>query len=74
MVKERSRSATTNTVGIGGLDVLHMRNFANAIRKGDSPHRINELQFLLSRVIVVDYARELIQRGSLVDPFRGVLD
>ena len=36
MVKERSRSATTNTVGIGGLDVLHMRNFANAIRKGDS--------------------------------------
>jgi predicted dehydrogenase len=36
MVKERSRSATTNTLGIGGLDVLHMKNFANAIRQGDS--------------------------------------
>lgn len=33
-VKERTQSATTNTLGAGGLDVYHMNNFVEAIRKG----------------------------------------
>lgn len=33
---ERSQSATTNTQGIGGLDVDHVANFFNAIRKDES--------------------------------------
>ncbi len=32
---ERSSSATLNTLGIGGLDNLHMLNFVNAIKKGE---------------------------------------
>ncbi|MEZ4811112.1 MAG: Gfo/Idh/MocA family oxidoreductase [Allomuricauda sp.] len=35
---ERSLSATTNTQGIGGLDVDHVRNFFNGIRKDESLH------------------------------------
>jgi predicted dehydrogenase len=35
-VKERSQSATTNIVGMGGLDVYHMNNFFNAISKGEA--------------------------------------
>ncbi len=35
-VKERSLSATTNTVGIGALDIYHMENFFNAISKGEA--------------------------------------
>lgn len=35
-VKERTESATTNIVGIGGLDVYHMNNFFNAIQKGEA--------------------------------------
>lgn len=33
-VKEKEMSATTNTVGAGGLDVYHMNNFLDAIREG----------------------------------------
>ncbi|MEO1448338.1 MAG: Gfo/Idh/MocA family oxidoreductase [Bacteroidota bacterium] len=33
-VKEKVKSATTDTVGAGGLDGYHMQNFADAIRKG----------------------------------------
>ncbi len=33
-VNERSYSATTDTTGIGGLDVYHMKNFMDAIRNG----------------------------------------
>nr|WP_299172286.1 Gfo/Idh/MocA family oxidoreductase [uncultured Allomuricauda sp.] len=33
---ETNQSATTNTQGIGGLDVDHVRNFFNAIRKDES--------------------------------------
>lgn len=33
---ETSQSATTNTQGIGGLDVDHVSNFFNAIRKDES--------------------------------------
>ena len=33
---ERSLSATTNTQGIGGLDVDHVKNFFNGIRKDAS--------------------------------------
>lgn len=36
--KERSASAALNTVGIGGLDNLHMLNFINAIQKGEKLH------------------------------------
>ncbi|WP_067037420.1 Gfo/Idh/MocA family protein [Allomuricauda sp. CP2A] len=35
---ENSVSATTNTQGIGGLDVDHVKNFFNAIRKDESLH------------------------------------
>ncbi len=35
-VKEGSYSSTTDTVGAGGLDGLHMNNLANAIRRGES--------------------------------------
>ncbi|MEM9933009.1 MAG: Gfo/Idh/MocA family oxidoreductase [Bacteroidota bacterium] len=34
-VKEGVESATTNTVGMGGLDVSHMNNLANGIRNGE---------------------------------------
>ncbi|MEL6922975.1 MAG: gfo/Idh/MocA family oxidoreductase, partial [Bacteroidota bacterium] len=34
-VKEKEASATTNTVGRGKLDDIHMNNFANGIRKGE---------------------------------------
>lgn len=33
--KEAALSATTDTVGIGNLDVLHMENFQNAVVKGE---------------------------------------
>ena len=33
-VNERSYSGTTDTTGIGGLDVYHMQNFLDAIRSG----------------------------------------
>ena len=33
-VKDKEISATTNTVGVGGLDVYHMQNFLDAIREG----------------------------------------
>lgn len=32
---EETQSATMDTVGVGGLDVLHMKNFVNAIRVGE---------------------------------------
>ncbi|MDC6365141.1 MULTISPECIES: Gfo/Idh/MocA family protein [Flavobacteriaceae] len=35
---EKSSSATTNTQGIGGLDVDHVKNFFNGIRKDESLH------------------------------------
>lgn len=38
MEKERSASASLNTLGIGGLDNLHMLNFINAIQKGEALH------------------------------------
>ena len=38
MMKERTESATTNTLGIGGLDVYHMQNFADGIRKSVALH------------------------------------
>lgn len=34
MLREKSISATTDLVGIGGLDIYHMRNFIDAIRDG----------------------------------------
>ena len=34
-VKEKTESATTDIVGIGGLDVYHMLNFVNAIRENE---------------------------------------
>jgi predicted dehydrogenase len=34
-VNERSYSATTDTTGIGGLDVYHFQNFMDAIRNGE---------------------------------------
>ena len=34
-MKEEAESATTDTVGAGNLDALHMRNFAGAIREGE---------------------------------------
>lgn len=37
-VNERSYSATTDTVGIGGLDVYHFENFINGIRLEEKPH------------------------------------
>lgn len=33
-VNERTGSATTNTMGVGGLDIYHFQNFADAINKG----------------------------------------
>ena len=35
-VKEKEQSATTNTVGRGALDDLHMNNFINGIREGEN--------------------------------------
>ncbi|MBO0322320.1 Gfo/Idh/MocA family oxidoreductase [Muricauda sp. CAU 1633] len=35
---EKSQSATTDTQGVGGLDVDHVKNFFNAIRKDESLH------------------------------------
>lgn len=35
-ITEEEVSATTNVVGIGALDVYHMRNLVNAIRNGES--------------------------------------
>ena len=35
-LKESELSATTDTVGIGGLDVRHMQNFVNGIREGEA--------------------------------------
>jgi predicted dehydrogenase len=35
-MKEETQSATTNTVGGGGLDDNHMNNLANGIRQGDT--------------------------------------
>ena len=35
---EKDRSATTDTKGIGALDVNHIKNFFNAIRKNESLH------------------------------------
>jgi predicted dehydrogenase len=32
---EAAKSATTNTVGMGNLDILHLQNFVNAINKGE---------------------------------------
>lgn len=34
-LSEKTMSATTNTVGEGGLDVYHFTNFINAIREGE---------------------------------------
>ncbi|UII21022.1 Gfo/Idh/MocA family protein [Fulvivirga ligni] len=36
VMKEEKTSATTNTVGAGALDVYHMTNFLNGIRKGET--------------------------------------
>lgn len=42
-MKEEEMSATTNTLGAGALDVFHMTNFVNAIRKSERLHSpINE--------------------------------
>lgn len=42
-MKEKEKSATTNTVGAGALDTYHMTNFLNAIRKGEKQNSpINE--------------------------------
>lgn len=42
-VREKEESATTNTIGAGHLDVLHMQNFARAIRGVEEPNSpINE--------------------------------
>lgn len=41
VIKEREEakeSATTDTVGAGNLDLLHMKNFVDAIRTGSSQH------------------------------------
>ena len=35
-LKESELSATTDTVGIGGLDVRHMQNFVNGLRGGEA--------------------------------------
>jgi len=35
---EEKRSATTDTVGAGNLDLLHMQNFVDAIREGTDLH------------------------------------
>ena len=37
-VNERSYSATTNTLGVGGLDILHFENFVDGIRNGQQLH------------------------------------
>jgi predicted dehydrogenase len=37
-VKETEESATTDTVGAGALDVLHMTNFLEVIREGKEQH------------------------------------
>ncbi|MDZ7692831.1 MAG: Gfo/Idh/MocA family oxidoreductase [Balneolaceae bacterium] len=37
-MQEEEKSATTNTVGAGNLDVLHMNNFVEAIRTGAEQH------------------------------------
>ncbi len=36
--REKKKSATTNTVGIGNLDILHMTNMLNVIRKNEKQH------------------------------------
>jgi len=36
--QEEAESATTNTIGIGALDVYHMTNLLNVIRKGEAQH------------------------------------
>ncbi|MDR8390082.1 Gfo/Idh/MocA family oxidoreductase [Aliifodinibius sp. S!AR15-10] len=37
-MKEDEKSATTDTVGAGNLDLLHMQNFVAAIRTGEEQH------------------------------------
>ena len=64
-VNERSFSATTDTQGIGGLDVYHMRNFINAIRSGEA---------LNSPIEEAHKSTLLCHLGNMAQRFGGSLD
>ena len=64
-VNERSYSATTDTVGIGGLDVFHTRNFLNAIRKGEG---------LNSPILEAHKSTLLCHLGNMAQKFGRSLD
>ncbi|MFV0505264.1 MAG: Gfo/Idh/MocA family protein [Bacteroidales bacterium] len=52
-VSEKEKSATTNTVGMGGLDVLHMQNLLDGIREGKSLHSPIEVGALHTKMCLI---------------------
>ena len=63
-VNERNYSATTNTVGIGGLDIFHMRNFINGIREGEA---------LYSHIDEAHKSHLLCHLGNIAQKYERVL-
>ena len=64
-VNERSFSATTDTQGVGALDVYHMRNFADAIRHDQPLH---------SPIEEAHTSTLLCHLGNMAQRFGGTLE
>ncbi|MEZ4962209.1 MAG: Gfo/Idh/MocA family oxidoreductase [Saprospiraceae bacterium] len=70
-VNERSFSATTDTVGIGGLDVYHFENFANAIRKGEKLNSTVEEAHKSTLLCHLGNIAQQVGRTLQTDPVNG---
>lgn len=74
-MKEQDASATTNTVGEGALDVYHMTNFVNAIRKSEKQHSPIDEAATTSLLCHLGNIAQAVGRSLKTDPKTGrILD
>src|SRR5690606_32607772 len=74
-MKEQDASATTNTVGEGALDVYHMTNFVNAIRKSEKQHSPIDEAATTSLLCHLGNIAQAVGRTLKTDPKTGrILD
>jgi len=74
-VNERSYSATTDTLGIGGLDVYHMKNFIESIRFGKKLNLSVEDAYKSTLMCHLGNIAQKFGRNLHIDPKNGhILD
>ena len=72
-IDEEKKSETTNTVGMGNLDILHMNNFVNAIQNGEKLNSPIETAYVSNLLCHLGNIAQKTNSAIFMDSEKGII-